>query len=1041
MRTCLRIADKGLFIRPCRYISGRRTLRFLWLLGLLCFLHAAAFAQRKTITGRVTDQRGSLLPGVSVMEAGTANGTVTDSTGTYKISVSTANAVLIFSNIGFKERRAGIKRNGILDVALEDNITESEKVVVVGFGTQKKASVVGAISTVEPSKLQLTPSRSLSNNLAGMVSGVLAVQRSGDPWNNNSDFWIRGISTLGNSNNRPLVLIDGIERPIHDIDPEEIESFSVLKDASASAVYGVRGANGVIMINTKRGKVGSPKVSLRFEKAFTEPTQLPEYVGSVKYLEIMNEIYKNSGQTVPFASEERLNAYRNQTDPELYPDINWWDVVSKDHAENMRVNANVSGGTNFLRYALELGYFDEKGIIERDPKQAWNSELRVKRYNVRSNVDVNLTPTTLLRVNIGGFLQTRNGPPSGSDFDIFYQAAMTPPYIHPPVYSTGQFPRIQYRENPWAFATQRGYTVWNHQRLESLASLEQDFRFFIPGLKAKFTFSFDKFSANSVNRTKDPDYYFPAQARDANGKLMLNIQSNGQQFLGYSTGAEWGYQSMYLESQLTYNKVLFQKHNISTMLLYNQRNYDNGDKLPFRTQGLAGRLSYIYDRRYIAEFNFGYNGSENFAPGKRFGFFPAIAAGWVISEEKFMEDLRNTVSTLKLRGSWGKAGNSEIGGRRFAYISTIEDFGSYRWGVNNDYYRLGRAEGEVGVENLTWETVAKSNIGFEVDLWRGGLNFQVDVFREKRKDIFIKRLNVPGSAGFNKPVWANFGKVNNQGIDMSLNGNKQLSKHLSISVLANYTYAHNEIIEQDEPVSLIGTTRSLTGKPVNQIVGLIAEGLFTQGDFNADGSLKAGLPKQGYNDKVLPGDIRYKDLNGDGQITDLDKTAIGGTTDPQVVYGFGANVRYRAFDFGFFFQGTDKTYRLLGGQNWIPGSSNAAAGNIFTNIDDRWTVENPRQDVFWPRLSKDLNINNTQPSTWWLRDMSFLRLRNVELGYSLPSNWIKHAGMSNCRFFIRASNLLTFSKFKLWDPELGTTDGLKYPMMKSVSGGVVINFL
>lgn len=886
----------------------------------------------------------------------------------------------------------------------------------------------------------MTPSRSISNNLAGMVSGVLAVQRSGDPTNNNSDFWIRGVSTLGNSNSRPLVLIDGVERPINDIDPEEIESFSVLKDASASAVYGVRGANGVIMINTKRGKIGSPKVTFRFERAQTSPTQVPEYVGSVKYLEIMNEIYRNSGQPVPFATEDRLDAYRNKTDPELYPDINWWDVVSRDHADNMRVNATVNGGNNFLRYALELGYFNENGIIERDPQQEWNSALKVRRYNVRSNVDVNLTPTTQLRFNVGGYLQTRNGPPSGSDFDIFYQASMTPPYIHPTVYSTGQIPRVQYRENPWAFATQRGYVVNTHSRLESLASLEQELNF-LKGLKARITFAFDRYSGNAVNRTKDPDYYFPAQARDVNGDLILNIQSNGQQFLGYSTSSEWGYASMYLEGQLNYNRVFGEKHSVGGMLLYNQRNYDNGAMLPFRNQGFAGRASYTFDRRYVGEVNFGYNGSENFAKGKRFGFFPAVAAGWVISEENFMENLRGTLSLLKLRGSWGMAGNSDIGGRRFAYISTIENSGWYRWGVNADYYRLGRAEGEVGVDNLTWETVAKSNIGIEIGLWQGAVNLIADVFREKRKDIFIQRTNIPGSAGFSRPIWANYGKVDNQGIDMSLNGRKQLGKNWSISALANYTYARNKVVEKDEPLAIKGTSRSLTGKPVNQLVGLIAEGLFTDKDFNSDGTLKDGIPAQNYVNQLFPGDIRYRDLNGDGQITDLDQTSIGGTIDPQVVYGFGLNVTCKAFDFGFFFQGAGKTYRILGGQNWIPGSSNAAAGNIFSNIDDRWTVDNPRQDVFWPRLSKDLNANNTQPSTWWLRDMSFLRLRNVELGYTLPVNWIKYAGMSRCRFFVRGTNLLTFSQFDLWDPELGTTDGLKYPIMKSVSAGLSINFL
>lgn len=1029
------------------YLTRIRPLLVL-LLPLLCLFETQAQdnAGRIKITGRVTDQKGAILTGVSVSEVNTSNGTTTDTTGTYILYVSNRNAQLTFSYVGYKARRAAMPSRGLLDIALEEQVTENEKVIVVGFGVQKKVSVVGAITTIDPQKLQMTPSRSISNNLAGMVSGVLAVQRSGDPSNNNSDFWIRGISTLGNSVSRPLVLIDGVERPINDIDPEEIESFSVLKDAAASAVYGVRGANGVIMINTKRGKVGPPKVMVRFERAYTSPTKIPEYVGSVKYLEIMNEIYKNSGQTTPFKTEEQINNYRNKVDPELYPDINWWDVISRDHADNMRINANVNGGNSFLRYAMEMAYFDENGIIEHDPKQAWNSSLQIKRYNVRSNVDVTLSPSTSLRFNVGGYLQTRNGPPlvrtndaTDTELDLFYEAAMAPPYIHPTVYAGGQIPRVINRQNPWAITTQRGYVQLNQGRIESLTSLEQDLTF-VNGLKGRVTFAFDRYSGSSVSRTKDPDYYSPAQSRDANGRLNLEIQRNGQQFLGYFKGSEWGYMSMYLETQLNYNRV-FGKHSVSGMLLYNQRNFDRGDSLPYRNQGIAGRASYTYDRRYIAELNFGYNGSENFAKGKRYGFFPAVAAGYIISEEAFMEPIRNTVSLLKLRGSWGKAGNSQIGGRRFAYISTIENSGEYRWGVNADFFRLGRAEGEVGVNDLTWETVAKSNLGFELGLWQGAINLQVDLFKENRKDIFIQRLNVPGSAGFTRPVWANFGKVNNQGIDMSLNGRKQLSKDWAISVLANYTLAKNKVIELDEPLTIRGTSRSVTGKPVNQMVGFVAEGLFTDKDFNPDGTLKADVPAQNFISKVMPGDIRYKDLNGDGQITNLDQTSIGGTRDPQVVYGFGLNLTWKAFDLGFFFQGAGRTWRVLGGQNWIPGSSNAAAGNILTNIDDRWTTDNPQQDVFWPRLSKDINANNVLPSSWWLRDMSYLRLRNAEIGYSLPAKWVKHAGMSNCRFFVRGSNLITFSQFDLWDPELDSNDGLRYPITKSMSGGLTINFL
>src|SRR5690606_22453633 len=398
--------------------------------------------------------------------------------------------------------------------------------------------------------------------------------------------------------------------------------------------------------------------------------------------------------------------------------------------------------------------------------------------------------------------------------------------IHPPQYSNGELPLINFRGNPCAFATQRGYEKWNHYSLQSLTSVEQDLEAITTGLKAKLTFAFDKFSANSVSRSKNPDYYLPAVGRDEEGNLIMEIQSHGQEFLGYSTGSQWGNQSLYLEGMVSYSHLFDDKHDINSMILYNQRNYDDGSYLPFRNQGIAGRFSYTYDRRFIAEANFGYNGSENFAPGKRFGFFPAFAAGWVISQEEFMEPVRDVVSNLKIRGSWGKAGNSDIGGRRFAYISTIADFHYYRWGVDNDIYRLGRSEGDVGIPELTWETVAKTDIGLELGLFNGAINFNVDLFKENRENIFMQRNNVPGSAGFIKTVWANFGKVENEGIEMSLTADKNISEKWHVSVMANYTYAHNKRTEIDEPLGVLGTYRSSTGTPVGQLFGLVDDGLF-----------------------------------------------------------------------------------------------------------------------------------------------------------------------------------------------------------------------
>jgi Outer membrane cobalamin receptor protein len=1000
------------------------------------FAKQAAVQQERVVVGRVFNQRQTALAGATVSSGQGKNTTSTDEDGQFTLKLDRQDSYFIVSLVGYVSQRVPLKASGDYTVVLADSVSALDEVVVVGFGTQRRASVVGAITTIEPKRLQIGTSRSMSNNLAGQLAGIIAVQRSGEPGYDNSNFWIRGISTFGGSRS-PLILVDGVERSLDNMDPEEIESFSILKDAAASAVYGVRGANGVILINTKRGKVGKPSVSARFEQGITSPVQLPKFIGAADYLEIMNSIREERGEQGLY-SKERIENIRNKTDPDLYPDVNWLDAVLRDHAGNSRGNVSVNGGSDILRYSLVTSYYREGGLIERDEKQAWNSSSRLNRYNVRSNVDINVSPTTLFRLNIGGYLQDRTRAPQSVD-DLFQEAFTIPPYVHPTIYSSGEIPRTPQRTNPWALATQRGYERISASKIESLFAVEQDLSFWLKGLKARGLFSFDRYSNTSVVRSKSPDYYNPAIGRDENGKLQLVIDSYGQEFLGYEKNSDWGDKSMYLEGAINYTQS-FGNHNVEGMFLYNQRNYDNGDLLPYRNQGIASRFSYNYNNRYIAEFNFGYNGSENFAPGKRYGFFPSFALGWYISEEPFMEQLKTTISKLKLRGSYGLVGNDKLDGRRFAYITTINETGGYSWGLNNDFKRAGRMEGDQGNSNLTWETVAKSNIGVELGLWRA-LEFQLDLFNENREDIFMQRRSIPGSSGFTNAPWANFGRVNNKGIDMSLELNKQLNPNFFLSVRSTFTYARNKILEQDEPIAVVGSTRSSTGKPIGQLFGFIDEGLFTDADFSdvSNGTLRPDIPRHTFG-PVRPGDIRYRDLNNDGVVDALDRTAIGGTEDPQIVFGFGSNLRYKGIDFGFFFQGISRTYRIIGGSNFIPGSANGAMGNIFDNVSDRWTASNPSQDVFYPRLSDYQSANNNLASTWWLRDMSFVRLRNVEVGYSLPSKLLDHLSIRNFRIFLRGNNLLTISDFKLWDPELGSNNGMRYPIMKSVSMGLELNF-
>jgi TonB-linked SusC/RagA family outer membrane protein len=1018
----------------------------LSMLLYMIFLNVDLQAQNRNIKGKVIDTEGNALPGTVVQIQGTTIGVATNDDGDYILNNVANGSILEFRLVGFVSQE--IKVTGdktVINAILQEEIESLEELVVVGYGTQRKVSVVAAITTIEPAKLKTSTTRSLSNNLAGNLGGIIGVQRSGEPGNDNSNFWIRGISTFAGGST-PLVLIDGIERSLNDIDVQEVESLSVLKDASASAVYGVRGSNGVILITTKRGKIGKPVVNVQIEHAMTAPVQLPEFLNSADYLTLLNDINMQQYGRNWIAPEE-IEKYRTGYDPELYPDVNWLDEITKDYASNTRTTLDINGGSETLRYSFVAAYFHEDGIVERDKTKEWDSSLRLNRFNLRSNVDVNVTKTTLLRFNIGGYLQTRVSPPQTIS-ELFggyvVGAFTTPPYVHPTHYASGELPRESGRDNPWARTTQTGFARSTMSKIESVFTVEQDITF-IQGLKARGIFSFDNYSGNSVNRSKSPEFYNPASGRDPEtGKLILSIQADGQEFLGYSRGADYGNNSTYVEGSLLYDRI-FGKHAINGLLLYNQRSYDNGDKLPYRNQGFAGRAAYTFDGRYIGEFNFGYNGSENFAKGQRFGFFPSFAAGWLLSEEPFMENVRNIFSKIKFRASYGMAGNDNLGGRRFAYITTINTTGGYIWGPNDaQLSRTGRQEGEIGVTDLTWETVTKTNIGLELELYKC-LELQVDIFKEQRRNIFMQRVNFPASAGFTSLPWANFGKVDNQGIEATLILNKSINKDWAISVRTTATYAANKILERDEAPGVLGTTRSVLGKPINQLRGLVDDGLFTEDDF-ADldvGTLKKGIPTPTFSGRVNPGDIKYKDINKDGVIDGLDQTAIGKTTDPQLVYGFAASVNYKHFDFAFLFQGNALTDRIIGlGPDFIPGAQSGTTGNIYTNAWDHWTAENPRQDVFYPRLYIGQNPNNRQSSTWWLKDMSMLRLKNLEIGYSLPRSWTERVAISHARIYLRGANLVCFSKFKLWDPELTTpnNNGSNYPLMRSISVGLDITF-
>ena len=992
------------------------------------------------ISGTVMDKEKFPLPGVNIVVEGqnAATGVVTDIDGHFYMKVPSEESAIIISYVGFKSQRIVVGNNINFNVVLEEDVETLDEVVVTGYGSQKRMSVIGSVETLEPARLQTGSTRSLSNNLAGQLAGVIAVQRSGEPGYDSSNFWIRGIASFSGNQN-PLVLVDGIERDLNNIDPAEIESFSVLKDASASAMYGVRGANGVIVINTKRGKIGAPQVNFRVEHSITEPTKLPEFIGAADYMQLLNDLADPSRR--PF-TDEQIYRTRIGYDRDLYPDVDWMDAITKDYAYSTRANIDVSGGSDFLRYSLVGSYFGEKGIMETDQTLPYDTGTRLTRYNLRANVDLDVTKTTTLRVNVGGYLQTLRKQNYSTE-TAFSEAFMTPPNIHPMRYSDGTIPCVANRVNPWANVTQRGYETETQSQIQSLFAVEQNLKMLTPGLKAKITFSFDRWNKSTMERGMNPTLYNTATGRDVEGNLLHTILSYGDEALGHSNGGEYGNTRVYFEGTLTYNRTFGGKHDVDALFLYNQQSYDDGGIQPYRKQGIAGRLSYTFDRRYIGEFNFGYNGSENFDKGKRFGFFPSFALGWLVSEEPFMERFRSTLTKLKIRGSIGKVGNDNIGGnRRFAYITTLNtNADGYNWGETGQIGRTGISEGEVGVSDLTWETALKMNLGFELGLWNE-LDFQVDLFKERRTDIFMQRKTIPTQAGFLTNPWANYGEVTNRGAEFSVNYNKQINKDWFVGFRANFTYAINRVEEYDEAASVLGTHRALTGRSLNTLWGLQAERLFTEDDFDANGNLKFGIPTQEVGAAtVRPGDIKYKDMDGDGVITDADEGYIGGTVDPRIVYGFGGNVNYKNWDLNFFFQGVGDTYRIIGGtQYFIPGSGQGVQGNVYSNYLDRWTEENPSQDVFWPRLSESANRQNYRASTWWKKNMRFLRLKTLEIGYTLPKHITDKICSKGIRIYLSGNNLFCFSPFDLWDPELDSADGLKYPTMRSFMVGVNLNF-
>ena len=1005
-------------------------------LALVLALSLAGFnalAQSNDVKGRILDETDAPLPGAFVTVKGETRGVMTDVEGRFEISVKPSD-VLIVSFLGYEDKQVTVGDQKDLLVKLVPQANQLEEVVKVAYGTQKKASVIGSITTIDAGQLQ-APIGQLSTGLAGKLAGVVAVQRTGEP-GSSADFWIRGVNTFG-ANATPLILVDGVERSMDLVDVEDIASFSILKDATATALYGVRGANGIVLITTKRGAESRPKVNVKIESGVTSPTQLPRMASASQFIDYLNTMQPGT------IDDYAKRMYLSGEDPDLYPNIDWIHEIFKERAMTTKANVNVTGGTKNIRYYAGGSYYFEDGIFNVEKNDRYNSQMNYRRFNFRTNVDINITPSTTLGMDLSTQFTKKNQPGTALS-NIYNYVMQITPIGFPKVFSDGTLSNPEVGSNPYNMINNMGYATIDTQNAQSTVALTQDFSEIITeGLTAKVQVSWDARTASSVTNGILPRVYYKAWDDEAKDYVYVP-QNNTAGYINVSSSSQSGYTILNIEASTNYERTFGSAHRVSAMFLYYLRNrenthpgFDYWETFPRKSMGIAGRTTYSYRDRYFAEFNFGYNGSENFSPGHRFGFFPSAALGWIVSNEKFWEPIKSTISLLKFKASIGKVGNDQIGGgRRFGYNTTMDitGIGGFSWGEKQPAYVTGVATGEIGNPDIVWEEALKRNAGVELNLFSDHLKFQFDYFNDYRSGIFIERQSLPSAVGLRKTQYTNIGEMQNQGFDLSGQFDWLFANGLSLSARGNYTFNRNRRVFDDKP-DQIWKYQNTAGFANNQQRGLIAEGLFmNQDEIDA-------WPSQ-YGRTLVPGDIKYRDINGDGSVNDFDKVAIGYTSIPEINYGFGLSLGWKGFDASVFFSGMAHVTRIIGGYNLYGGAATNVLiqGQIFADVAERsWSVTKD-PNAPYPRFSVEVPANNQIASTFWQKDMSFLRLKNAELGYTLPKNFTKKAGITTARIYLQGVNLLTFSKFKLWDPELESAYGNVYPLTRNISLGLNLNF-
>ena len=1003
-----------------------------------------------TVAGTVISSADNQpIVGANIYVEGTNVGTTTDAGGNYKLTVPASAKTVTVSFLGYDTKKISVRDIHLFKlITLADASNKLEDVVVVGFGVQKKESLVGAVQSVKPSDLQ-TSSSNLSTSFSGKIAGVIAVQKSGEPGADGANFWIRGISTFG-SGQSPLLILDGVEitnQMLNNIPPETIESFSVLKDATATALYGSRGANGVMIITTKNGRDSEKMtINLRAEFGASAPTRVPKVADGITYMETFNEARTTRGEK-PYYSNEKIMGTKLGLDPYVYPNVDWYDMLFKDCTFNQNFNFNMTGGAKKIDYFLNASVYNENGIMRKPEASKFDTNINAQKYLFQANVSADATKTTRVSLKMNTQLHYRHAPIQ-SVSDLFAYAMTGMPCEFPatlPGEESDTFVRFGtnnawnsgFFTNPYAQLC-RGYGDQFRGHFTSALTVNQNLDFITKGLSATGMATFYNRVYSAVYRSFTPFMY---QLTDynideaGNYSYTSNSTNTGTTYLGTTRGKD-GYRELAFQAKIDYART-FGKHDVGATIVYMQkeRNMNISDEqeyaaLPYRQQGLAGRVTYGFDKRYLFEANFGYNGSENFAAGKRFGFFPSVAVGWVISNEPFWKGIKEQVNLFKLRASYGLVGNDVISkdyADRFPYLTTVDMGQGYDVYIGNNFERkYGPILSVYGNPNATWEESRKLDIGVEIGLF-DSLNIIFDWFKEKRSGIFMQRASLPSTFGMSGITpWANIGKVDNSGVDISVDYNKAFSKDLILSLRGTFTYAHNEIVEMDEP-KYKWAYQYKAGHPINSIQCLIAEGLFR------DEEEIASSPSQDIyatTYPIRPGDVKYRDLNDDKIIDDNDMCWTGNPTVPEIIYGFGFSLKYKGFDCSAFFQGQGKVSILM--YNYHPFATAATPGSGLMQwiADEHWSEDDPNPKALYPRLSPLWNNNNTKASTLYVRNGKMLRLKTAEIGYTYKK----------MRVYVSGTNLLTFAPFKYWDPEKGSGNGLGYPLQRTYNLGFQFNF-